>query len=124
MTERRILWTVTDPRGLTVSLAEDVWQDHILVEHPEVASFFDQVRLAAQDPDEIYFDPVSSSQRTPGTKIFHYVKRGILPARYSLHWVVTVIKVVIEPDDVARGYVESATLRKKFPKRVVLEWKR
>ncbi len=56
MTERKILWTVTDPRGLTISLVEDVWQNHVAY-RPELALHLEQVRLAVQDPDAIYFDP-------------------------------------------------------------------
>ena len=82
MTERRILWTVTDPRGLSISLVEDVWQSHVAY-RPELAVHFDEVRLAAQDPDAIYFDPTSTAEKTLGTQVYWYYKSGPLSGKFG-----------------------------------------
>jgi hypothetical protein len=77
VTERKILWTVTDPRGLSISLAEDVWLDHVR-KHPEIADYFDEIKLTIQEPDEIYFDPLSSARRQVGTLIHLYYRRNLV----------------------------------------------
>ena len=59
--ERWIFWTVVDPRGLAISLTEDVWLDHVR-KHPEIEDYFEEIKLTAQEPDEIYFDPLSSKK--------------------------------------------------------------
>jgi hypothetical protein len=123
MTERKILWTVTDPRGLTISLVEDVWQSHVAY-RPELALHFDQVRLAVQDPDAIYFDPASTADKTPGTQVYWYYKGGLLSGQFSGNWVATIVKVVIESGAQRKGYVETAMLPRRVLKRLVLEWKK
>lgn len=123
MTERKFLWTVTDPRGLTISLAEDVWHSHI-AHRPELAAHFDEVRLAVQEPDAIYFDPDSTADKAPGTRVYWYYKGGLLSGKFSQNWVATIVKVVIEAGDQQRGYVETAMLPRRVLKRLVLEWKK
>jgi len=120
---RKILWTVTDPRGLTISLAEDVWQNH-LAYRPELASHFEQVRLTAQDPDAIYFDPDSTAEKSPGTRVYWYYKSGVLAGKFSRNWVAAVVKVVVEADAIRTGYVETALLPRRVLNRLVLEWKK
>lgn len=123
LSERKILWTVTDPRGLMISLVEDVWQSH-LAYRPELATHFDAVRLACLDPDAIYFDPDSTADKTPGTSVYWYYKGGVLSGRFAQNWVATVVKVVVEPGNIRRAYVETAMLPRRVLKRLVLEWKK
>jgi len=121
--ERKILWTVTDPRGLAISLAEDVWSNH-LAYRPELAIHFEQVRLTAQNPDAIYFDPDSTAEKTPGTQVYWYYKGGLLVGKFSGNWVAVVVKVVVQAGDNQTGYVETALLPRRVLKRLVLEWKK
>lgn len=121
MTERRILWTVTDPRGIIVSCAEDVWQEHVAY-RPELAAHVDAVQLAVQDPDEIYLDPVSTARKTAETTVHWYYKSGLTKGKFAGNFVVVIVKVVLEPDGVRRGYVQSALLPSRVMKRLVLEW--
>lgn len=122
MTTRNILWTVTDPRGLNISLAEDVWTDHVH-KHPEIAEYFDEIKLTTQQPDEIYFDPLSSVRRKPGTLIQLYYKRNLGRGKYKDTFVVVVVKS-LEEDGGKQGFVESALLSDRVMNRLVLEWKR
>lgn len=92
MAERKILWTATDPHGITISLAEGVWFEHTSY-HPEIANYLEAVRATVEDPDTIYYVSV-------------------------------VVKVVLESDNVQRGYVESAILPGRVMKRAILEWKK
>jgi hypothetical protein len=121
--QRKILWTVTDPRGLSVSLAEDVWQSHVAY-RPELGSHFDEVRLAVQEPDSIYFDPDSTAEKTAGTSVYWYYKAGLLKGKFARSWVATVVKVVVESPVTTQGYVETAMLPRRVLKRLVLEWKK
>jgi hypothetical protein len=123
MADRRILWTVTDPRGLSISLTEDVWQD-VLFKHPELARYSAQVRRVAQEPDEIYLDPISSSQKTTGAQVYRYIKHGFAAGRFGLHPLAMIVKVVIEPDDISRGYVSTMFIASHAKKGLVLEWKK
>ena len=123
MAERKILWTVTDPRGLTISLAEDVWQSH-LPYRPELASRLEQFRIAAQEPDVIYFDPDSTADKTPGTKVYWYYKSVPLSGKFVGNWLAVVIKVVVESSNTRGGYVETVLLPHRVLKRLVLEWKK
>ena len=113
MAERRILGTVTDPRGLTISLAEDVWQSHNAY-RPELALHFNEVRSAVQDPDAIYFDPASTADKPLGTRVYWYYKGGLLSGKFSENWVAPMVKVVIEADVQRRGYVELQCSRAAY----------
>ena len=123
MAERKILWTVIDPRGLNVVLVEDVWQTHVAY-RPELAMHFDQVRLAVQDPDAIYFDPTSTAEKTASTQVYWYYKSGPLTGGFSRNWVAAIVKVVFEIGTERKGYVETAMLPRRVLKRLVLEWKK
>ncbi len=121
--QRRLLWTVTDPRGLCLSLAEDVWQVH-LAKHRELEGKLDFIRLCAQDPDKIHFDPVSSATKSLGTKVYFYYKRDLLQGELADNLVEVCIKVVVKADDIAQGYVQSAMFPNQVRKRAVLEWEK
>ena len=123
MSERRILWTVTDPRGLSISLAEDVWQEHAS-RHAEIEPYFEQAKLTVQDPDEIYFDPDSTAETRAGNTVYHYIRRSFVLGRRRPRPLVTVVKVVIEQDNIARGYVSSILFPGHMKKGLILEWKK
>ncbi len=122
MADRIILWTVTDPRGLNISLAEDVWDEHVL-RHPELAGHIDDVKICVQDPDEIYFDPVSTAAKNPGVSVYFYYKRGLLSEQFQDHFVETCVKVVLE-DGVEQGYVQSVIFPDDIRKRLVAQWRK
>ncbi len=120
MTERRILWTTTDPRGSSVSLARDVWNAHV-AKRSELAEYPDAARLAVEDPDAIYLDPRSS---TESRHVYHYIKTDVLRGRFVGNFVVTVVKAIVEPDNVRRGYVSSVLFPGHLKKGLVLEWRK
>ncbi|MBI3914769.1 MAG: hypothetical protein HY327_11380 [Chloroflexi bacterium] len=121
-TQREILWTVTDPRGLNITLVDDVWHE-IVGKHHDMAPFFDAVRLTAQDPEEVYFDPKSTESRTTGAKIYRYY-RGELPSGEEAGKMTAVVVKVVSEAGGNSGYVETAFVTDRVPKRLVLEWKR
>ena len=122
MAERVIVWSTEDPRGLSISLAEDVWRE-IVQKHSEMDKSLNQIRSTAENPDVIYFDPETTTQRTSGARAYLYYKRNIAPGAYARGLVAVAIKVVIESGD-ERGYVSTAFFTRHIPKRLVLEWKK
>lgn len=119
MAERITLWTVTDPRGLNITLTDDVWQD-ILNKHREMNGQLELAKKAAQDPDEIYFDPETTAQRASAKIYLYYKMIRSLPNR---KFAVVVVKVVIE-DGNDSGYVQSAWTPRRIQSRLVREWKK
>ncbi len=120
-TERKILWTVTDPRGMMISLAEDVWKEH-LARHREISDYAEEIKLAAQDPDAIYFDASSSSRKSPGTFVHWYYRLGLTRGIHAGNYITIIIKDVLEPDGVRRGYVQSTFIPHETEGRLILEW--
>lgn len=117
-----VLWTTSDPRGLMVTLTEDVWQSHVSY-RPELETHFEQVQSAVQDPDAIYFDPDSTATKSKGTAVFWYYKGNVLSGKFAGNWVAVIVKV-IATNQQRLGYVESALLPDRILKRLVLEWKK
>jgi hypothetical protein len=122
VSERKFLWTVTDPRGLSITLAEDVWLSHV-VYRPELTEHFEWFRVAVADPDAIYFDADSTARKTPGTQVFWYYRTAPLPGKFKGNYVVVIVKIVLDAQG-QRGFVESAMLPSRILNRLVLVWKR
>lgn len=122
MNDRSLLWTIIEPRGLQVSLASDVWE-HVRSEHPEFASHSDAIRLAVEDPDEIYFDAASTEKRKSGTQIFAYYKSSALTGLLGDNFVYVSVKFVPEPQEL-HGYVQTAFATRSVQKRMTLQWKK
>lgn len=117
---RPLLWQTTDPRGLKISLSRDSWE-HCITSHPEIADFLAEVQLTVRDPDAIYFDPKSTESRVPGTRVFWYVKAGVLSGRLQDDLMSVVVKVVRNNDE---GFVSTALPIDKPLTRLVREWKK
>jgi hypothetical protein len=121
-TQHKILWMVTDLRGLDITLTDDVWQA-IVSKHRELLPYSDAVRLTAQDPDEIYLDPESTARRTTGAKIYWYYKSQLFTGKLADKYTVVLVKVISEIGG-NQGYVQSAWASSRIQPRLVLEWKR
>ena len=122
MTERTLLWTVVDPRGLSVSLAADVWE-HIVTEHDYMAPYVDAIRQTVEDPDEIYFDPRSTQIRKTGAQIYAYYRSEILTGLFQDKLAYVSVKIVQESSGL-RGYVQTALSTSVVQKRMALIWTR
>ena len=122
MAERTLLWTTTDPRGLSVSLVADVWQ-HIVERHDDMPPYFEAVRLTIEDPDEIYFDEQATQQKATGARVEAYYKREILGTRLTDEYLLVSVKFVQELAGL-RGYVQTALPQRRIPRRVTLLWKK
>lgn len=122
MAERTILWTVTDPRGLNVTCTSDVWNEHV-TRHSELSGHIQDVKICVQDPDEIYFDPVSTATKKPSVRVYFYYKRGLLSEKFADNFVETCVKVVVENGE-RQGYVQSVIFPNEIRKRLVAEWKK
>ncbi len=120
MPDRVISWTTTDPRGLTVSLAKDVWH-HIVQAHPDIDSYFDAVKQTIEDPDEIYFDDASTRNRITGAQIFAYYKRRVFVGLLRTKILYVSVKFVPEPRG-TQGYVQTAFPVRALQKRMLRVW--
>jgi len=120
MAERILLWTVTDPRGLLVSLSVDSWQ-HIISEHAYMAPFQEAVKQTVADPNEIYFDPLSTQSRKTGAQVYAYYKSQVLTGLFQDNWAYVSVKFVPEQAGV-QGYVQTALSTNDAQKRMVLVW--
>lgn len=123
MAERIILWTVTDPRGLNITLTDDVWQAHVAI-RPELQGHVEQVKQCIQDPDEIYFDPVSTATKKPNVQVYFYYKQGLLAESLEDNLVESCVKVVMESSGTRQGFVQSVVFPNDVRKRLVAEWKK
>mgnify|MGYP005842135145 CR=1 FL=1 len=119
--ERRFLWVVVDPRGITIMCAQEVWEEHTAY-RPELAEHFEEVKLTVQEPDEIYFDPISTRSKAPGAKIYWYYKSKLARGRFAGNFVAVAVKVVLEVDGTRREYVQSALIPDRKEKLLILEW--
>lgn len=122
MSDRPLLGTTVEPRGLRVSLSEDVWE-HIRSEHPEFTDYSEAIQLTVEDPDEIYFDALSSSKRKIGTQVFAYYRSRILAGVLGDNFVYVSVKFVRESSE-TYGYVQTAFATHSVQKRMELEWKK
>jgi hypothetical protein len=51
-----LLFTVVDPRGITISCSEQQWQEHVLLNHPFMEKRLDDVINTLQRPFLIFAD--------------------------------------------------------------------
>jgi len=120
VTERTLLWIATDPRGLPISLAADVWE-HIVERHDDMLLHFDAVRLTIEDPDEIYVDKQSTRQKAEGIWVEAYYKRHILTEDLQAGILYVSVKFVTINEG-AVGFVQTALPNRHVQKRMVLQW--
>src|SRR5215217_7125430 len=106
MADRTILWTITDPRGLPITLTSDVWE-HIIATHREIALYPETVRQTIANPDAIYFDEISSQKRNPGVEIHAYYRARLLAGELSDEFVYVSVKLVQE-GTLQIGFVQTA----------------
>ena len=119
---RQILWAVTDPRGLAITLTEDVWE-HAIGRHGEIADYLEQARITTEDPDEIYYDHRSTEPRLPGARVYWYLKSGLLTGKLADDHLAVVVKIIVEKQ-ASQGFVSTVLPIDKPMKRLVLEWKK
>jgi hypothetical protein len=122
MAQRQILWTVNDPRGLPVTLTDDVWHEHV-TRHPEIADYFVEARLTIQAPDEIYFDAFSTARKQTDAIVYAYYRSQLGRGKYADDYVVVSVKFVTEAEG-AHGYLQSVLLSNRVMPRLELVWKR
>lgn len=122
MSDRILLWTTTDPRGFSVSMAENVWK-HIAIEHSEFESYFDTIRITVENPDEIYFDAKSTEERSTGSQIYSYYRARLLTGALEKDMVYVSVKFVQEETQL-QGYVQTAFSTNRIQKRMRQIWKK
>lgn len=105
---------------MSVSLTEDVWQ-HIVTEHPALASYYDAVRITVEHPDEICFNAESTAKRKTGAQVYAYYKAQLLGGEFEDDWVYVSVKFVQGAAGV-QGYVQTALVTRSVQKRMRRVW--
>jgi hypothetical protein len=67
----------TDPKGRRVVLADVVWREKIVRDHPEIDSHLSDVLQAVTKPDHVAADPIVAART-------RYYARGVGPSRWLL----------------------------------------
>ena len=67
----------TDPEGRRVVLADAVWRDKIVRDHPEIDTHMSDVLQAVIKPDHVAGDPIFAART-------RYYARGVGPSRWLL----------------------------------------
>jgi hypothetical protein len=90
-----ILFSVTDPRGLRVTCTSEVWDEHVLAGHPEMAGCEAEVSACITNP---LYGIIYADRDHPKRSIYYMLRKHV-PREY--------LKVVVEVDD-AGGIVITA----------------
>ena len=85
--------------------------------------YFDAVRIAIADPDEIYFDERSTKTKSPGVYVEAYYRRRVLTGRLETNVVFVSVKFVPASEGV-EGFVQTALPANYPQRRMALVWKR
>jgi hypothetical protein len=67
----------TDPEGRRVVLADAVWREKIVRDHPEIDTHMPDVLQAVTKPDHVAGDPIFTART-------RYYSRGVGPSRWLL----------------------------------------
>lgn len=105
--------TVTDPRGYVVTLTDECWRDHILVQHPVMTRRKGEVRRTLEAPDYIYESKVKR------TSHLYFREIGTTPIG-TLYMMV----VVDMQGRAKRGFVQTAFIVEGLSKGGKLLWRR
>ncbi len=88
-----ILRETEDSTGDRVVLLSRVWHGKIVVDHPEMAPFIEEVLRAAQAPDHAEPDPVQRGR-------IRYYSRGVGPSA----WLVVVVSYEQKPARIVSAF--------------------
>ncbi len=102
----KYLLRVRDVTGVEIRMTRDCWRNHIVVRHPVMRRYFDQVSRAIGSPDVIHQSP------TPRETRFYYRR---LPRRQL--WVLVIADM--KPSG-GLGYVKTAMVVDRLRPRTIL----
>ena len=91
-------------------LGRAVWENHIIIQHPEVTYFLEEIEKTVRDPNV-----VMESSIDPQSKLFH--ARGLLTGKYRDCYVRVVIRY---EGDV--GFIRTAYFPATLPARGKILW--
>ena len=95
------LFQVTDVFGDTVCLPDRRWYGHILLIHPEIRPFLNELETTIQRPDCVY-----SSESDADVKLFY--KRGIGQGKYRNLYLKVVVSYRTQPAIVKTAFFTNA----------------
>ena len=120
-------WQETDPHGLVIWCAEEVWARKAR-QHPEIVANEEAIRAALRNPEAIYYDPDATAklQGSGAGVVMRYVGPGTVQ---SGQWripmsVAIAVKVLPTTGGEVVGYVRTMFLTARLQSRLQLRWSR
>ena len=107
------MFTVTDPRGYSVTLTDPCWNGHIIVHHPIMVGREGEVRQTIETPDYIYESKIKH------TSHLYFRESAATPTGMLYLMVVVDMRARTK-----RGFVETAFLVEGLAKGGTLLWQR
>lgn len=104
---------VKDPLSNTITLTKKCWINHILKEHPEMESFYNELRDTIKEPEYIFKSKISKNSRL-------YFK-GYLHPKYGHFYIMAVVDC---KEHKKIGYIKTSFLVYNLKKGGELLWKR
>jgi hypothetical protein len=98
--DQSLLGEVRDPDGALVVLLARIWEDKIVVDHPELRDLVEQVLAAISAPDYVEADPQADRRR--------YYRGSVGPSK----WLMVVVSFEQEP-----ARIITALALRKDPRR-------
>lgn len=87
----------TDINGCSVLLGEQEWKNHILVKHPEIESFLEEIKKAVKSPTEVHLDPEDARVYL----YYHKLSQKKRPHK-KIKYLLVVIKYVNAPEEIMK----------------------
>ena len=107
------MFTAVDPIDNTIRLTKSCWFNHIIVEHPIMRKFLDEVRETIKNPDYIYKSKIGKRSQLYFKEYTH--------KRYGKIYIMVAVKMKVNQ---LRGYVQTAFIVYNLNKGGTLLWKR
>jgi hypothetical protein len=125
--KRQVRWEEVDPYGQTIVCTEDVWEAKA-AKHGEIPLHEAAIRETLRDPDSIWFDPISTAQKRPGSaaevEVLFYISNDRGVGRYRGKLIVVVVKRLVQTSAPPEAYVQTMMVLNEAPGRLVWRWSR
>lgn len=112
--EVQVAFEVQDRWGRTIRLTEEVWNEHVLGRHEELADQLDAIVETLIAPNMVRFD----ARRFDGECFYRFGAVPTFPHRY--------LKVAVRfiAAEGGMGYIHTAHISRKIPPKETLKWQK
>lgn len=105
---------VQDQWGRTIRLTQEAWIEHILVRHDELTDHLEAVRDTLIVPDAVRYSAIRPDEEC----FYRFGAASTFPNRY--------LKVAVRfpTDDNGLGFVNTAYISRRIPRKEAFKWQR